>query len=254
MEKIQLTIFISRTSVHVAEVFCSNQEILLAKSFDLIENTAEGYKNRLKEIFDQLNLKEEYHEYSLAWSTPENTLVPLGVFNQSSAKDVFKLMFGTEIDEQTIDFNRLMELNMVNVFEVPNWVKSFFVLKFPKILIQHEHTMTLRALFQKSTFDRRVFLSVCDNYINIDVVYHNELTFSNNFEYQTVDDILYHLLFVLEQEKLSDEKAVINFLFMDEASQHKVKEVQTKINSLNVLNNMKMGTVDSILKLQTLCV
>lgn len=254
MENLQLTIFISRTSVHITEVFCSNQEVLLSASFDLIENTPEGYKQRLNEIFNQLDLKEEYHEYSLAWGTPQNTLVPLSVFNQSSSKAIFKLMFGAQVDEQTIDFNRLMELNMVNVYEIPDWVKSFFVLKFPKILIQQEHTMTLRALFQKNTFDRRVFLSLCNNYINIDVIYHNELSFSNNFEFQTVEDILYHLLFVLEQEKLTEEKGELNFLFTDEETQLKAEEIQKQIKKLNVLKKMKIGPIDSILKLQTLCV
>lgn len=151
MDNIQLVIHISRTSVQIAEVFRSNQEIIRQFEFELLENSPEGYKKKLQTIFDQLDLKEEYAEYSMAWATPNQTLIPMGVFNESSSEAIFNLMFGGEIDPKTVDFNRLMELGMVSVYEIPDWVKDFFIRRFPHIIFKHEHAMTLRALFQKKT-------------------------------------------------------------------------------------------------------
>lgn len=145
MDNIQLVIHISRTSVQIAEVFCSNQEIIRQFEFELLENSHEGYKKKLQTIFDELDLKEEYAEYTMAWATPKQTLIPLSVFNESSAESIFNLMFNGEIDVKTIDFNRLMELNMVSVYEIPDWVKSFFIRRFPHIIFKHEHAMTLKV-------------------------------------------------------------------------------------------------------------
>ena len=254
MSNTQLTIHISRTSVHVAEVLRSNQEIVRQYSFELLENTPEGYKKKLKEIFDGLSLRDDYTEYTMAWGTQNQTLVPLSVFNESSAKSIYQLMFGEGTDEKMIDFNRLMELSMVSVFEIPDWVKSFFIIRFPQIVFKHEHAITLRALFQKNTFKRKINVSFSDEYMNISVINKNELSFSNSFDFQTAEDILYHLLFVIEQQGLTNEEGEINFLYVDEKTKLKAEETQKLFEALKATKNIKVTTIDSVLKLQTLCV
>ncbi len=254
MDNIQLVIHISRTSVQIAEVFRSNQELIRHFEFDLLENSHERYKKKLASIFDELDLKDEYAEYSMAWATPKQTLVPLSVFNESSSEAIFNLMFGEEFDSKTIDFNRLMELNMVSVYEIPDWVKSFFIRRFPHIIFKHEHAMTLRALFQKKTFNRNIVVCCCDNYMNICIISKNDLTFSNSFEFQTEEDILYHLLFVIEREGLTDEEGEINFLYVDAQTKNKAEEVKRQLSQLRPFKKIKVNTITSKLKLQTLCV
>jgi len=250
----QLTIFISRTSAHVAEVLRSSKDVVIEKDYTLTEGNDVGYTEKLNRIFEDFPLKDEYQEYSLAWGTQTKTLVPLGLFNESSAKDISQFMFGKEIDTTTIDYNRLMELSMVNVFEIPNWVKRFFIIKFPRILIQHEHTMFLRALFQGSTFNRKVLVNVCNDYINIDIVFHNELIFSNSFQIQNVDDIIYYLAFTIEKEGLKEEVAEIQFYFADDLSKQLSEDSQMKIEKLKLFKNMTFKNAESSFKLQTLCV
>ena len=254
MDNIQLVIHISRTSVQIAEVFCSNQEIIRQFEFELLENSFEGYKKKLQTIFDQLDLKDEYAEYTMAWATPKQTLVPLSVFNESSSEAIFKLMFGKDIEPESIDFNRLMELSMVSVYEIPDWVKSFFIRRFPHIIFKHEHAMTLRALFQKKTFKRDIVIGFCDNYMNVCIISKNELMFSNSFEYQTKEDVVYHLLFVLEREELTNEDGEINFLFIDEKTKTIAEEVKNQLLLLKPFKLIQVNSIDSKLKLQTLCV
>lgn len=254
MDKIQLVIHISRTSVQIAEVFISNQEIIRQFEFELLENSPEGYKKKLNAIFDELDLKEDYTEYSMAWATPKQTLVPMRVYSESSSIAVFNLMFGEEIDDKTIDFNRLMELSMVSVYEIPDWVKSFFIRKFPHIIFKHEHAMTLRAVFQKKTFKRNIIIGFCDNYINISIVSKNELTFSNSFEFQTEEDVLYHLLFVLKQKELTDQEGMITFLCINKETETRAEEVKNQLARLRPFKNIEVNAIESKLKLQTLCV
>lgn len=255
MSNTQLAIHISRTSVHVAEVLRSNQEIIQQHHFELLESTPDAYRSKLKSIFNSLTtLQDEYPEYTMAWSSPKHTLIPLSVYNESSAKSIFQLMFGESIDEKMIDFNRLMELNMVNVFEIPDWVKSFFIIRFPQIVFKHEHSMTLRALFQMGTFKRKITVSFNDEYVNITIVQKNELIFSNGFEFQTAEDVLYHLLFVMEQQEITNEEGELSFYFTDDISAEKAEQTKALIEQHKPFKNIKISTIDSILKLQTLCV
>lgn len=255
MNNTQLAIHISRTSVHVAEVLRSNQEIIQQFDFELMESTPLAYKNKLREIFDSITtLKDEYPEYTLAWSTPRHTLIPLSVYNESSPKSIFNLMFGDVVDEKMVDFNRLMELNMVNVFEIPDWVKSFFTIRYPQMVFKHENSIALRALFQMGTFKRKVSLSFNDEYVNILIIHSNELIFSNSFEYQTPEDVLYHLLFVLEQQNLKEETGELNFYFTAESTKSVAEKTKGLLEEHKLLKNLQLNSIDSILKLQTLCV
>lgn len=254
MNELQLAIYISRISLTIAEINPSDQRIVKYYDFDLAERDADGYRAQLKECFAKADLREDYAEYSLAWSSPKQTLVPLRVFNESSPKSVFHLMFGEEYDEKTIDFNRLMELQFVSVFEIPDWIKAFFVMKFPKITIKHENTIALRALFQGNTFKRKVVISISDEYITVNGIYHNELTFSNSFEYQNSEDILYHLLFVLEKEDI--QKETVEFLFLYASG--KTKKWGEETMKLMEKHGQKKGAdkmeLSSAIKLQVLCV
>lgn len=254
MENSQLTIHISRTSVHVAEVLHSNRKVIPLKSIELHENNVQGYKDKLKELFEELNLTKQYDEYTVAWSTSKAELVPLSLFNESSSQAVFQFMFGDDIEASTIDYNRMMEISLVNVYEIPDWVKSFFIMKFPRISITHEHSMLLRALFQLSTFKRKAILNFNDEYLSIDVIEKNELVFSNIFEYQTEEDALYYLMYVLEQEKMLEEEIEVEFYYVGERNKEKASKTKEKMKTIRPLANAQLGEVETILKLHTLCV
>jgi len=250
----QLTIHISRTSVHVAEVLRSNQEIIRSESLELHESTPEQYKSKLGEFFTSNNFDKDYSEVSAAWSSSQNALVPLRVYNDTDSKSIHKFIFGDVLDHKTIDFNRLMELSMVSVFEIPDWVKSFFVIKYPRITIKHEHAITLRAVFQTSTFDPAIHISLSDEYMNIFLVHHNELKFSNTFEYQTADDILYYSMYVLDQQGWKDEKIKVFGYFAGESHMKILTEVEEKLKHVRLKEKTLVQPFSNSLKFQPLCV
>lgn len=249
----QLSIHISRTSVHLAEVLRSNQEIIRLEHTLLHESTPDRFREVIKSFIEEKGFVKDYEEVTAAWSTPKHALIPLRVYNDSDPKSLHTLLFGDAIDARTIDFNRLMELNMVNVFEIPDWVKSLLVIRYPRVTIKHEHALFLRAIFQSSTFDRAIHVSLNDDYMNLSIVHHNELIFSNSFQYQTSDDLLYYTLYVLEQRGFKEEQIKLHGYFVNEAQEkllHALKELLSKVSG----HAIEVGSFNNILTLQTLCV
>ena len=254
MSNIQLTINISRTSVQVAEVLRSSQEIVSEYALIFKERSPIWYKAELKSFFDTLPLKDEYDEYTMSWSSIKYGLIPMRIFNDSSPQKIMELLFGDSIEKEDADFNRLAELNMVDVYEIPDWVKSFFIIKFPQLIFKHEHAMTLRALFQGSTYKLTSVVNVCDEYINIAIIHKNELKFSNAFEYNNADDIVYHLMFVLEQKKYKEEKGNLQFYFQSKEGHEMVNTALGLLKKTNLLNAHTILESQNSLKLQLLCV
>ena len=254
MNNSQLTINISRTSVQVAEVLRSSQEVVSNHFLRFKGATPLGYKEELKEFFGGLSLKDEYEEYTMSWCSLNYGLVPMRVFNDSSPQQIMHLLFGDAIEKENSDFNRLAELNMVSVYEIPDWVKSFFIIKFPQLIFKHEHAMTLRALFQGSVYKLKTVVSVCDNYINVSILEKNELKFSNAFEYLNAEDIVYHLMFVLEQKGYKEEKGMLQFIFQNEESEAFANKAIDLLQETKMISSHSILESENSAKLQLLCV
>ena len=254
MVDIQLTINISRTSVQVAEVLRSSKEVVSSHFLRFKERSPIGYKEELKSFFAGLHLKDEYDEYTMSWCSIKYGLIPTRVFNDSSPQKIMELLFGDSIEKEDSDFNRLAELNIVNVYEIPDWVKSFFIIKFPQIIFKHEHSMTLRAVFQGSTYKLMTSVTVCDDYINIAILHKNELKFSNAFEYHNAEDIVYHLMFVLEQKKYAQEKGEVQFYYQNKDNSEVVEKTKELLETTNMTKFHSILESQNSSKLQLLCV
>ena len=254
MNNTQLTINISRTSVQVAEVLRSSQEVVSSNFMRFKGANPISYKEELKSFFESLSLKEEYEEYTMAWCSIKYALVPMRVFNDSTPPKIMELLFGDSIEKEDSDFNRLAELNIVDVYEIPDWVKSFFIIKFPQLIFKHEHAMTLRALFQGSTYKLKTIVSVYDDYMNVSIIQKNELKFSNAFEYHNAEDIVYHLMFVIEQKGFKEEKGEIQFYFQNKESQEFANKAIELLKETQMIKSHTIIESENSAKLQLLCV
>jgi hypothetical protein len=240
--------------VHVAEVLRSNQEIIRDEHLLLHESNPVQYKLKLNEFFNEKGFNNNYVEVSAAWSTPQHAIIPLAVYNDSSKEALFNFLFEPNEENTKLDFNRLMELSLVSVFEIPDWVKSFLVHKFPRIVLKHEHAIFLRAIFQANAFKRTVFLSLCDDYMNIAIVYHNELSFSNSYEYINADDLIYYFMYVLENQKLLDEKIIVEGYYINQTTKDLLARFEEKLAQIGSKEKMEIHPSNNSLTLQTLCV
>jgi hypothetical protein len=164
--------------------------------------TDSAIKEDLNLFFQDQNIRmSELSECTISWSCMRTTLVPGNIFAATSPKSIFSLCFGKNFDTNTIDYNRIPEQSIVNIFEIPLWVKSYFVLKFPRAIIQQEGSVIIRGLFGTGTFKLRALLSIHDTYFGLTIVKENKLQFYSTFDYQNSDDIIYHFIFVLQQKE-----------------------------------------------------
>lgn len=168
-------------------------------------------KGELQEKFSALGLSDTYEDITLAWSSKKSTIVPNFVLNDSSAEDIYKLCFGDSSEDHSVDFNRVAEIGVVNVYEIPDWVKSFFVLKFPRVVMQHAGSHTIRHAMNENAFYLKATIQAFEDYFLLSMVKHNKLEFYSFFDFQNTEDILYHLSFALQQKEMTSEKGLIEF-------------------------------------------
>ena len=136
----------------------------------------------------------------MSCSEKQTTLVPVNVFNESDKESIFVLSFGRQVQNDEIDYNRLPMQGVVNVFSIPLWVKSFFVMRFPRIVIQHEGTHLIRGVFSGQTFKLKTKLVIHEAHFLLLIVQENNLQFYSSFEWSTLEDIVYYYSFSIQQQ------------------------------------------------------
>ncbi len=251
MIKNHLTIDINKSSVRFSLL---NGNILVKeRSFIFSDRQDYRYKQQLDDFWKETNWKEsDFDEVSLSWSEYQTTLIPSNVFNESDKDSIFQLTFGSNIHQEEIDYNRLPMQGIVNIFSIPLWVKSFFVIRFPRIVIQHEGTHLIRGLFSEATFKLKSKISLHQDHFIVAVVKENNLQFYSTFEWTTIEDIVYYYSFLMQQLSFQDQEneleiAVNNNLELNEESLTKAFEA--------VFSKIKLSFNQFLIeKYQQLCV
>lgn len=227
--------------------------------FQTIEITGKTEQESKANLSDQFKtieaLQHDFDEVTLAWSHAKSTLVPSIVLNDSTAKDVFQLCFGSTTDDFDVDYNRIAELSIVNVYEIPSWIKSFLVMKFPRVIIQHTGSHAVRRVMHKNAFDLKATVLLFDGYFMLSMAKHNKLEFYSFFDYLAPEDVLYHLTFALQQKELMNEKGSIELvsgISSDKATIAAFQELKSKVANLNAFTVIEQN--DFIAKSQLLCV
>lgn len=214
------------------------------------------YKEQLDEFLSQSGLKDkDFDEHTVSWCGFRTTLIPTNIFGESKPEDLFRLCFGPDIPTSHIDYNRIPEQGLVNLYEIPLWVKSFFVVKYPRSVIQHEGSHTIRGIFADNTFRTKSTIVLFSNFFLLAILKENKLQFYSVFDYQEVEDVVYHLMFTLQQKELTGDTGSIQICPGVGAPSEKMTELKDKLGMLQDLKQMKIEinekfTVNS----QKLCV
>ena len=165
--KKHLAITISRQGasfVYLRDSHLEQQQSVIFHGFN-----AELVKDILsKTIAESPFLSEDFDEVTLAWNSNKSTLVPNAIFAESDAQSIFQLCFGDQINKSDIDYNRIWEAGVVNVFEIPTWIKSYFVIKFPRIILQHIGTHALRSSLDNNAFYLKATLIINEGYFYLE--------------------------------------------------------------------------------------
>lgn len=165
---------------------------------------------------EYLNLK--FKSTEIIYATEKFTLVPQAFFQNGSAEKYFS--FNHEVEKgYSLEKTLLNKGEAWCIFSVPENLKEFLALKFPKANVRHNlFPLIERALKENKNFpDRKqVHLNFFRSYFEIIVVSGSKLLLCNQFNYTGDTDVLYYVLYVFDQLKLPADSAelIIHGYFM----------------------------------------
>ncbi len=165
---------------------------------------SEFTKDSVAKLLENEILKHDFGTYSLSAGSVRNTLIPVDLFSYSKPAEIFRLNYPLPIDN--LDYNRIPELGIVNIYEFPLWIKSLFVIRFPRIKLLHRSTVLLKGVFDQPVYSPKIHLFIENEQFYMLMTDRSKLIYFNRFDYKELADLVYYVLFVLEQKELDQSK------------------------------------------------
>ena len=177
---------------------------ILLKSFEFDAKDINESTKKIDEIISgEPLLQKEFYSSSLAFTHFPSTIIPATFYKEEDSRKV--LAFNHEIYDEILT-DHLQQMEAVNIFSVPSELLNLVQKTFPNIQIKCSSTILIEQLLLQDENKTIVFASVKNSQFEICIIDKNKLAFHNCFEYQAKEDVLYYLLFAMEQLGLSAEE------------------------------------------------
>ena len=194
-----ISIQISESSCKYCVINKSNSYIEFFKIIPSSQNLSEKLNN------DEI-LKINYISSTIIFENISCTLVPDEFYSKKHNKIFLDFNTGSN---NIIKSDKLNSVDAYLIYSFNKKINDIIETILPQAK-QKSHQSILIDLFGNMNNDKEnVYINIENNKLIITIFRKNKLIFNNTFEYQTKEDILYYILFCLEQLKIDREKVKI---------------------------------------------
>lgn len=209
IDQLCLTAQISDFSFSFSIIDWSNSKQLLLKDYRLEEQAkATNYLSFLEAIFEQNNfLSKPFKKVSISINNSLYTFVPSPLFDASSAEKYLKLNCKISQNDE-VQYASMKNMNAYCIFAIDKKIKSFFDYQFPGAKYLHQSMVLSDAVLNnfKNKEQQSVIINIRKNDFDALIINDKKTELINTFHYTNADDLLFHLLYVLEQLSINPDK------------------------------------------------
>jgi len=210
----------------LASIFCTpynlsysildidQNKYLVYKKF-LFANNEES-QTQIIEIFnDDELLQTEFQFINLIVNHSGSTLVPAALYEESK-KDMYLEFMENVHSNSTVHTDHISSIDAKNIYAFDKNIHEIILEKYANIQIKHYSSMLIETILKSYKHDTSLvtFVHILNDTFDIVIAKSNELLFYNAFKFSSEEDILYYLLFTLDQLKLNPEQ--INLMISGE--------------------------------------
>ncbi len=184
---------------------------LVSKTF---ENLVDYTANILQFIIDE-SLNKDFQEVNVVFANHKSTIIPEALFQEDKKEEIYSLNF--ELSKNTEILSSYLPKSG-NIILFP--VDKTLLQELRKIygtcnLMSQSHPFIenhfVKNRIAEDSVSAKLFVQVFDDFIEIIVLKKSELIFYNTFKCKTNNDILYYIINVFEQLKLSQSETTVGF-------------------------------------------
>ena len=191
-------------------------------------------QNLLKILNEDEFIMREFLSKSISFVNFPNTLIPKELYNEKDKKNIFSVNHSLTNEELVIDE---LKSKIINLYAIPNTIFQTVKNVIPEAIIRSNSSILINNFLSLNNLQETMFLFLKDSYINIVVTKGDGLIFQNKFEYQTKEDLLFYVLFSIQQLNFSNEE--INTVIYGNISKEEYNILYQYIRNIKFGNKLK---------------
>ncbi|GIR98129.1 MAG: hypothetical protein CM15mP101_04990 [Flavobacteriaceae bacterium] len=168
-------------------------------------------------------------EPKLIFDNDYYALVPELLYQKGKEKTYLKFNTQLENDDYVVSDN-LKAINTYNIYLPYANINNYLIDKFEKLEFYHFNTVLINRLVNKNDSDS-CYCFIEEGFLKILILKKREILFFNSFSYNSLDDVLYFLILVLQDKSLKNSKLPVKIY-----SKKDPEEIKNKFKSF--LKNM----------------
>ena len=191
-------------------------------------------QNLLKILNKDEFITREFLSKSISFVNFPNTLIPKELYNEKDKKNIFSVNHSLTNEELVIDE---LKSKIINLYAIPNTIFQTVKNVIPEAIFRSNSSILINYFLSLNNLQETMFLFLKDSYINIVVTKGDSLIFQNKFEYQTKEDLLFYVLFSIQQLNFSNEE--INTVIYGNISKEEYNILYQYIRNIKFGNKLK---------------
>ena len=206
---IKLSIHISLSGLSFCIIDLISNEIDFLRTYSLSKNSTpkELLKTLKKGFKENDELSNSFSSVKIIHYNNLSTVVPEPLFDKNNALSYLK--FNSKIlQNDYAAYDEIFNNECVNVYIPYVNINNYIFKMFDSFVYNHYSSIILEKvkLNEKNTITPSLYLNVNSNHMELIYFVKNKLIFYNRFDFSTKEDIIYYLLFTIDQLKLNPEE------------------------------------------------
>lgn len=154
-------------------------------------------------------LNGNFKSVSANLSISKNTLIPQALFEENQLETYLSINTGIAAVSQS-GYDKLIRTESINCYTQNLQLANIITYYYPVVQFLHQNSTLIEAI--ASSADRNPNIHIQFNRMSIDLVVFvdNKLVLQNSFDYKTSEDVIYYLLYIMEQLGLSQEETIVS--------------------------------------------
>jgi hypothetical protein len=166
----------------------------------------------LKEIISNNPIyKNEFQGVYIAFVNNRSTLIPNAIYKADKLQSFHQFNF-TKQEEDQFFSDQLINLSAHNIYSVPDFMTSIFS-PLKNVHIRHFSSALIESSLLNSKKEKALsslHIHILPSAFQVIAIKDQKLELYNSFIYQSSEDFIYYLLFVLDQLGINNEEASIS--------------------------------------------
>ena len=165
----------------------------------------------LKEILTTNPLyQKEFNSVHVAYVNNRSTLIPNAVYKADQLASFHQFNFSKQ-EEDLFYSDQLINLSAHNIYSIPDYITNELI-ALKNVHFKHFSSSLIEACLLQAKNEKSlswINVHILPSSFQVIVIKNQKLELYNSFIYQSSEDFIYYLLFVLDQLNINNEEATI---------------------------------------------